>query len=180
MTGIVPTNAYPCLPSPSSPQTPAFIVIGANGDTLYAKLMHAIGRADLIGPAYAHNQHRVQRQVEIEDAISAWTRTYTVEDAESVMRDAGVPVGRVNSVREVMESEQVRARGAVEDVWVGKEGEEGWNVKMPKVFPVLDGYDVSTRWAGPDLGEHTDEVLVSELGMEHADLQRLRKDGVIG
>ncbi|KZP28538.1 CoA-transferase family III [Athelia psychrophila] len=184
VTGIVPTS--PDAPSPDAPQPPAFIVIGANGDTLYAKLMHAIGRGDLVGPAYAHNQHRVQHQAQIEAAISAWTRAHTVADAERVMREAGVPVGRVNSVREVVACEQVRARGAVEDVWVGKdgegegEGEGGWNVKMPKVFPVLEGYDVRTRWAGPDLGAHTDEVLAGELGVGQAELQRLRKEGVIG
>ncbi|KAF7964717.1 hypothetical protein HWV62_3673, partial [Athelia sp. TMB] len=150
VTGIVPTNAYPCLPTapaPDTPAAPAFIVIGANGDTLYAKLMRAIGRADLVGPAYAHNQQRVQRQAEIEDAISGWTRKHTVEEAEGVMREAGVPVGRVNSVREVVQHEQVRARGGVEDVWVGArdgEGEEGegkggWSVKMPAVHPVLEG-----------------------------------------
>ncbi|KAF7976394.1 hypothetical protein HWV62_6781 [Athelia sp. TMB] len=193
VTGIVPTNAYPCLPTPAS-SSPAFIVIGANGDTLYAKLMRAIGRADLVGPAYAHNQQRVQNQTEIEDAISGWTRKHTVEEAEGVMRAAGVPVGRVNSVREVVAHAQVRARGGVEEVWVGardgggegrgeegegEEGKGGWSVKMPAVHPVLEGCGARTRWAGPDLGAHTDEVL-GALGVGRAELARLRGEGVIG
>lgn len=178
VTGIVPTNAYPCLPSPSAPTAPAYVVIGANGDTLYSRLMHAVERPDLIGPLYLHNQHRVERQAEIEEAISAWTSQRTVVEAERVMMEAGVPVGRVNSVKEIVEGEQTKARGAVEDVWVG--GEEGWNVKMPKVFPVLEGYDMKTRWAGPDLGQHTDEVLIENLGMNQSELAKLREDGIIG
>ena len=86
MTGIVPTNAYPCRPSPTSPTSPAYVVIGANADSLYARLMHAIGRPDLVGPAYAHNHHRVARQAEIEGAIAAWTRARTAVEAEDALR----------------------------------------------------------------------------------------------
>jgi len=126
---------------------------------------------------YLHNTHRVERQAEIEEAISAWTSKRTVEEVETIMLNAKVPVGRVNSVKEIVEGVQVKARGAVEDVWVG--GAEGWNVKMPKVFPVLEGCEIKTRWAGPDLGQHTDEVLVGYLGLDEGELPKLRERGVI-
>lgn len=140
--------------------------------------MRAIGREDLIGPDYAHNHHRVARQKEIEAAISEWTGSRSAEEVFAVLEKAGVPVGRVLSVREIIDHEQVKARGAVEDVWVGEE-ENGWNVKMPRVFPTLGGSDGKTRWAGPDLGAHTDEVLTQELGIAPGELARLRQDGVI-
>ncbi|KAF9234830.1 CoA-transferase family III [Melanogaster broomeanus] len=170
VTGIVPTNAYPCLPSPSTPSSPTYIIIGANADTLYARLMR---------PLYAQNHHRVARQAEIEEAISSWTSVRPAEEVLAVLEKAGVPVGRVVGVKEIMENEQVKARGAVEDVWVGKE-DNGWNVKMPGVFPRLEGSEVKTRWAGPDLGEHTDDVLINELGLDANELARLRRDGIIG
>ncbi|KIJ11924.1 hypothetical protein PAXINDRAFT_171540 [Paxillus involutus ATCC 200175] len=179
VTGIVPTNAYPCLPSPSTPSCPTYIIIGANGDTLYARLMRAMGREDLIGPLYAQNHHRVTRQAEIEDAISSWTSVRPAEEVLAVLDKAGVPVGRVVGVKDIVENEQVKARGAVEDVWVGKE-DGGWNVKMPGVFPILEGSEAKTRWAGPNLGEHTDEVLINELGLDVNELARLRRDGIIG
>ena len=121
----------------------------------------------------------MERQAEIEDAISVWTKERTVEDVEKVMMDAGVPVGRVNSVKEIMEIEHLKARGAVEDVWVDGEG-AGWNVKMPRVFPKIEGWESDTRWAGPDLGEHTKEVLVEELGMDEEEYTKLKLDGIIG
>ncbi|KAG1788666.1 CoA-transferase family III domain-containing protein [Suillus plorans] len=178
VTGIVPTNAYPCLPLPSTPTSPTYIIIGANGDTLYARLMHAIGREDLIGASYAQNHHRVARQGEIEEAISAWTSQRQVEEVLTVLEGAGIPVGRVVGVKEIVEGEQVKARGAVEDVEVGGDG-GGWKVKMPRVFPVLEGCDTKTRWAGPDLGAHTDEIL-GELGLNVEGIIRLREKGVIG
>lgn len=178
VTGIVPTNAYPCLPLSSTPTSPTYIIIGANGDTLYARLMRAIGREDLIGASYAHNHHRVARQGEIEEAISAWTSQRHVEEVLTILEGAGIPVGRVVGVKEIVEGEQVKARGAVEDVEVGKEG-EGWKVKMPRVFPLLEGCNTKTRWAGPDLGAHTEEIL-GELGLNVESIIRLREEGVIG
>ncbi|KAI6163321.1 CoA-transferase family III domain-containing protein [Pisolithus thermaeus] len=179
VTGIVPTNAYPCLPSPSTAGLPTYIIIGANGDTLYARLMRAIGREDLTGPLYAHNHHRVARQAEIEAAITEWTSSRSAEDVYKLLEAAGVPVGRVLSVREIVKHEQVKARDAVEDVWVQKE-DGGWNVKMPRVFPILQGSDAKTKWAGPDLGAHTDEVMKEDLGLDSDEVVRLRQDGVIG
>jgi crotonobetainyl-CoA:carnitine CoA-transferase CaiB-like acyl-CoA transferase len=190
VTGIVPTNAYPCLPDPTT-GTPTYVVIGGNGDTIYNRLMHAISRSDLTGPAYERNQHRVINQTIIEDAISAWTKERTVDQVIERMNEAGVPVGRVVSVKEVVENEQFIARGAVRDVWVdassgGKNGEKkgggkgGWNVKMQGTFPVIDGVSSRPKWAGPDLGLHTDEILMNELGMGVEELDKLRAGGIIG
>ncbi|KAJ7137498.1 CoA-transferase family III domain-containing protein [Mycena crocata] len=210
VTGIVPTNAYPCLPSPAAPSTPVFIVIGANGDAIYGRLMALIGAPHLATPEYEQNHNRVAHRAEIEEAISAWTRARSAEEVEERMRGAGVPVGRVVSVREIVGGEQMRARGAVQDVWVPGPGArralenanadasksdgttssskataedageaEGWHVKMPGTFPVLDGIDPKPRWAGPDLGAHTEEVLVGDFGLSKEEMGRLRAEGVV-
>ncbi|KAI0785752.1 CoA-transferase family III [Abortiporus biennis] len=179
VTGIVPTNAYPCKPFPSTPHKPAFVVIGANADSIYNRMMKAIGRDDLTGPNYAQNHHRVKRQREIEEAISEWTAQRTAEEVENVLRDVGVPVGQVLSVKEIVENPHVEAREIVEDVWVGSK-ENGWNVKMPKVTPVLERCEAKTRWAGPDLGQHNREVLVDELGLSEQEFEDYQRKGVIG
>lgn len=168
VTGIVPTNAYPCLPSPEAPHTPSYVVIGANADSMYIRMMVAIGREDLTGPQYAQNHHRVEHQTEIEDAISAWTRSRTAQEVEDVLRAVSVPCGRVFSVKEIVENPHTEARGLVEEVWVGDE-EEGWSIKMSKAVPVLEDCETKTRWAGPNLGEHNREVLVEELGLSEAE-----------
>ncbi|KAJ7031072.1 CoA-transferase family III [Mycena alexandri] len=193
VTGIVPTNAYPCLPDPSAPSTPVYIVIGANGDSIYVRLMGLIGAPHLAGPAYAQNHQRVAHREQIEDAIAAWTRVRSAGEVEARLAEARVPVGRVVSVREIVDGEQVRARGAVQDVWVPRRGEKGkdadaagdggdaggWHVKMQGTFPLLDGCDPRPRWAGPDLGAHTDEVLMGELGLNAEEIARLREEGIV-
>lgn len=181
VTGIVPTNAYPCLPDSPTGSAPTYIIIGANGDTLYNRLMTAINRTDLIGPSYQHNMHRVARQAEIEEAISAWTSQRSGAEVIEAMNKASIPVGRVVNVQGVVEGEQIQARGAVRDVWVnGSRGKEGWGVKMQGTFPLIDGVDPQPKWAGPDLGKHTEDVLMDDLGYSAEEVEQLRKDGVIG
>ncbi len=172
ITGIVPTNAYP------TSEASAFIVIGANADNMYNRLMKAIDRPDLIGSAFAHNPQRVEQQAVIEDAIAAWTRRHTPDEVCAVMDEASVPVGRINNVKDIMENEHVRARGMIETVRVDKGDGEGWDVEMSRVFPRLDG-GVPTRWAGPDLGQHNEEVFTGILGLSLDDLARLAEGGVI-
>jgi crotonobetainyl-CoA:carnitine CoA-transferase CaiB-like acyl-CoA transferase len=175
VTGIVPTNAYPCRADSPSQSTPEYVVIGGNGDTIYTRLMTVIDRPDLTGPDYQHNQHRVARQEEIELAISNWTSRHTAEEVIDAMNKAGVPVGRVQSVKEVIENEQVISRGAVRDVPVKE-----WNVKMQGTFPFLDGVDAQPTWAGPDLGYHTNQVLSEDLELTGEEINQLRMDGIIG
>lgn len=106
----------------------------------------------------------------------------TVDEVVSTIQMAGVPVGRVNSIKEVMGGDQAKSRGAVEDVCVpGRPGEQGWNVKMPRVFPILKGCEeeAQTRWAGPNLGAHTNEVLHT-LEMSDQEIRKLKADGIVG
>lgn len=195
VTGIVPTGAYPCAPSAPSTSAdadaqPEYVIIGANADSMYERLMQAMDRADLTGPEFANNQHRVKRRAEIEDAIVAWTRRRTREEVLRALEQVGVPAGRVATVRDIVANEQVRERGAVEDVWVpgqvpskatnGDEECGGWMVKMPGVAPRLEGVQARTRWAGPDLGVHNREILCGELGLSREELNALVENGIVG
>jgi len=94
-------------PSPSAPDTPVYVIVGANADSMYERLMRTIGRPDLVGTAYKHNNHRVERQVEIEEAISSWKRSGVQKRYWRLAGD-GVPVGRVVSVREIMDGSRSR------------------------------------------------------------------------
>lgn len=180
VTGIVPTNAYPTAESSS------YVIIGANGDSIYERLMDAIDRPDLIGPAYAHNQERVARQTEIEDAISAWTKARSPEEVCRVMDEARVPVGRIMNVKDIMSNEHVTARGMIERIHVpsrgatseGEDGADGWDLEVSRVAPRLE-QEAPTRWAGPDLGHHTQEVLAEVLNFSSRKLNELRSNGII-
>ncbi|CAO3673530.1 unnamed protein product [Rhizopus stolonifer] len=174
LTGIVPTNTYPC-------QDGKHVIIGGNGDSIYVRLMNAIGRPDLTGDDYKTNMERVKEQQVIDGAISDWTSKHTADEIIDVLEKASVPAGKIYDAKDMVEDEHINARGMIEDVTVGTQEEgRGWNLKIPGMSPVLETTPGGTKWSGPDLGAHTDQVLKELLSLSEKQLQEYNQAGVTG
>ena len=168
LPGIVPSNTYTCGDGES-------IVIAGNGDAIFKRLMLAIGRIDMAGDAgLARNDGRVPRTAEIDAAIQAWCNGQTIDGALATLQAADVPAGKIYSVRDMMSDPQFLARGMFEQ----HQFADGTPVKLPAVTPKLSATPGGTRWLGPALGEHTDEVLQA-LGYTSDEVAIFRRDGVI-
>jgi crotonobetainyl-CoA:carnitine CoA-transferase CaiB-like acyl-CoA transferase len=151
------------------------IVIAGNGDAIFKRLMLAMGRIDMAGdPQLARNDGRVPRSAEIDDAIQAWCATQTIDGALAILKAADVPAGKIYSVRDMMTDPQFLAR----DMFEQHQFEDGTPVKMPAITPKLSATPGATRWLGPKLGEHTDEIL-REMGLDEERIAELRRDGVL-
>lgn len=167
LTGIVPTNTYRCADG-------KFVVIGANGDSLFVRLMEKAGRPDMAGdPRFANNAGRVEHEREIDEAISAWTAANTAADVLAELEEAVVPAGPIYSVRDMCEDEHYRARGMIETV----ELQNGRTLDMPGMSPLLSSTPGSTEWSGPHLGEHNREIFGELVSQE--EYRILVEDGVI-
>jgi formyl-CoA transferase len=168
LPGIVPSNTYSC-------ENDAAIVVAGNGDAIFKRLMHAIGRPDLAeDPALARNEGRVRRTQEIDDAIQAWCGERSIDEALSILQAADVPASRIYSVADMVEDAQFAARNMIEQQQLA----DGTPLKVPAVVPKLSATPGGTAWLGPRLGEHTDEILM-RLGHDQAAIDALRRDGVI-
>jgi len=168
LTGIVPSNTYPTADG-------RHIVIGGNGDSIFKRLMRAIGRADLADdPSLASNAGRASRAKELDEAISAWTSRHVLDDALAAMADAEVPSGKIYSAADMADDPQFAAREMIERVQLP----DGTPLAVPAVVPKLSETPGGTRWLGPGLGEHTDQVL-AELGYTADQIGQLRSDRVI-
>ncbi|MES3023866.1 MAG: CaiB/BaiF CoA-transferase family protein [Pseudomonadota bacterium] len=168
LPGIVPSNTY--LTGDG-----VHIVIAGNGDAIFKRLMLAMGRIDMAGDAQlARNDGRVARTDEIDAAIQAWCDTQTIASALETLRAADVPVGKIYSVRDMMSDPQFLAR----DMFEQHQFADGTPVKMPAVTPKLSATPGGTRWLGPTLGQHTDEVL-EELGYTADEIAAMRREGVL-
>ncbi|MEK6365679.1 MAG: CaiB/BaiF CoA-transferase family protein [Burkholderia gladioli] len=167
LPGIVPSNTYACADGS--------IVIGGNSDPIFKRLMKAIERADLADdPALAHNDGRVPRTREIDEAIAAWLAPRTIEAALVVLNAADVPAGRIYSVADMFSDPQFVARQMIQRFRLP----DGQEIPLPNITPKLSDTPGDTRWLGPALGEHTDEVL-GGLGYEAAAIAALRERRVI-
>jgi crotonobetainyl-CoA:carnitine CoA-transferase CaiB-like acyl-CoA transferase len=168
LTGIVPTNTYLCADG-------KYVVIGGNGDSIYQRLMRAIGRPEMAeDPRFSSNARRVENEKEIDAAISAWTGALGAEAVLAALRGAGVPNGPIYNVADMMADPHFKARGMFESVEVG-----GKPLKIPAIPPLLGETPGRTDAPGPALGAHTDEVLESLLGLGAADRAELRAAGAI-
>jgi len=169
LTGIVPSGTYPCADG-------AYIVIGANGDSIFLRFMTAIEREDLAeDPRLASNEGRSQNVDEIDAAISAWTKQRNSLDALKILSEADVPSGPIYSAAEMLSDPHYQARGVLEETDL----REGDRVRLPRMAPRLAGTPGGMRWIGPALGEHNIEVYRDWLGYPAAELERLAKAGVI-
>jgi formyl-CoA transferase len=168
LPGIVPSNTYACADG-------AAIVVAGNGDAIFKRLMTAIGRDDLAGdPALARNEGRVKRVDAIDGAIQEWCSRHPIDDAVALLTAADVPVSRIYSVADMFSDAQFQARAMIEQAVLP----DGTPMKVPAIVPKLSATPGETRWLGPRLGEHTDEVLRT-LGYDAAAIEALRADGVI-
>ncbi len=168
LPGIVPSNTYPTRDG-------GFVIIGANNDAIFKRLMNAIGRADLANDAsLATNAGRVPRTAELDAAIETWTRAGDLATLLAALDAADVPSGRVYDAEDIVNDLHYRARGMLEQ-WKLPDGRP---MQIPGVVPKLSATPGGTRWLGPRLGEHTDAVL-GTLGLGTAEIEALRQRGVI-
>jgi len=167
LPGIVPSNTYHC--------SDGSIVIGGNSDPIFKRLMQAIERPDLADDeTLAHNDGRVARTAEIDAAIGHWLSGRTLDQALAVLNAAEVPAGRIFSVADMFADPQFLARDMIQRFKMPG----GQPIDLPAVTPKLSATPGGTRWLGPELGQHTDEVLLS-LGYAPQDIVRLRAESVV-
>ncbi len=149
LPGIAPSNAYACAGG-------AYVLVAGNGDSIFRRLMGAIGRGDLAADAdLARNDGRVLRVAEIDAAIGNWTSTRPIDEVIGTLEAAGVPVGRIYSVADIAADPQYRAR----DMIVQTHDVDGRPLKVPGIVPKLMDTPGRLRTPAPRLGQHTTSVL---------------------
>jgi crotonobetainyl-CoA:carnitine CoA-transferase CaiB-like acyl-CoA transferase len=168
ITGVVPTNTYPC-------RDDKYVIIGGNGDSIFRRLMTAAGRPDMADdPNLQDNAGRLEHQEMVDGAIADWTRTMGSAEVLTVLEEAQVPAGLIYSVVDMMDDPHFQARELFEEVDAG-----GQPLKLPAIIPKLSKTPGRTEWAGPAVGEHTKEVLGEVLGLSDDEIDALSEKGII-
>jgi formyl-CoA transferase len=168
LPGIAPSNLYPCADG-------AYVLIAGNADSLYRRLMSAIGREDLRDdPALARNDGRAAQMQRIDGAIAQWTRARTQSEVLAAMETAEVPAGRIYTAADIAADPHYLARGMIEKITAA----DGEPLKVPGIIPKLSRTPGAIRTQAPKLGEHTDEVL-HDIGYSEAEIARLREAHII-
>ncbi len=168
VTGIVPTNTYRCKDG-------KYVIIGGNGDSIFVRLMKAIGRNDLAeDPRLATNQGRVEHEAEIDKVLSDWASSMDSPQVLEILEQARVPSGPIYNVEDMFADPHYQARGLFEPVKINDE-----TLNIPAIVPKMQGTPGSTEWPGPDIGSHTEEVCSELLSLSPEQIEACREEGVI-
>jgi len=173
MPGIAPSNTYPCAAG-------EWVVIGANADSIYPRLMLAIDRADLAhDPRFADNRGRAAHSDLLDAAISDWTSTRSVDEVMTVLVPASIPAGPIYSAADLVADPQFKERGMLLEMDVEIDDGVAEPVLFPGIVPRMQHMPGSVKWLGPELGEHTDEILTELLKLSPSEILDLRTGEVV-
>ncbi|MDE2617225.1 MAG: CoA transferase [Burkholderiales bacterium] len=168
MPGIAPTNAYRCSDG-------GYALIAGNGDSIFKRLMHCIGRDDLANdPALADNAGRVARVQELDAAIGKWAAAMAVDAVLAALDAAQVPAGKIYTVADIAADPHYAARGMLQTVTM----EDGSALTVPGVVPKLSATPGGQWRLAPALGQDSEAVL-REVGLTEAQIAALKVRGVI-
>jgi formyl-CoA transferase len=168
LPGIAPSNAYRC-------QDDGYVLIAGNGDSIFKRLMHTMGRDDLGNdPALVDNAGRVAQIQKIDAAIGEWTAQLSVEQVLAALDQAAVPAGRIYTVADIAADPHYQAREMIQQVTM----DDGTQLSVPGIIPKLSRTPGSHRRNAPSIGQDTDAVLL-EIGLTAAQIEALKSKGIV-
>ena len=168
LPGVAPSNVYPCADGD--------ILIGANQNSVFARLAEAMGRPELAKDArYATHIARGENQEELDNLISDWTRPQPSAEVLDLMEAHGVPAGKIYKAPDMLADPHFAAREALVKV----AHPEFANLVMQNVFPKLSETPGKVNWPGQPMGAHNHEIYNELLGLSDDDIRGLQGEGVI-
>ncbi|PBC39661.1 carnitine dehydratase [Rhodococcus sp. ACS1] len=163
---VVPYNAFRA--------SDGWITLLAPTQAHWGRLCELIGDPDLGDERFADMAGRCANDVEVDALIERWTQQRPKDDLVKVLQAARIPCAPVVTLPELLEDPHVRERGIIRRM-TDERGE--WTTLGSPIL-LSDSPIVEPVRAG-GLGEHTDEVLTSLLGMSADEVGKLREDGVL-
>lgn len=168
LPGIAPSNIYPTQDGE--------VLIGANQDTIFARLCDAMGQPALAKDArFATHEARGERQAELDELIAAWTRPQSSADVLARMEARGVPAGKIFKAPDMLEDPHFAAREALLKV----PHPRFRNLVMQNVFPKLTATPGKVNFPGQPLGASNHMVYRDLLGLSDEEQAGLRSEGII-
>src|SRR5579862_256450 len=167
-----PSDLYPC--KPGGPNDWIYVFNSHNNPEHWRRTAKIMGRPELADdPEYLDRDKRLTHADEINAIVTAWTQAHTKQEAMQILGGAGIPAGAVFDTGDLLAEPSFEARGIIQT----QEHPNG-KLRMP-TFPVrFDGKPPKIK-PSPLLGEHTQEVFGSWLGMSAGDVAGLKDEGVV-
>lgn len=153
-----------------------WVVLVCSTDRTWEYLTTAMGDEGLREkPHFKTMKDRVEHDGELDDIVRSWIRTHNYKDLKIISDREGVPVSLVYDAEDIFNDPQYKARNNIVEVPYTPLG----TIKIPGIVPVFSETPGEIKWAGPELGEHNEEVYGAWLHKTPEELKKLREEGII-
>ncbi|NMC31529.1 MAG: CoA transferase [Veillonellaceae bacterium] len=153
-----------------------WVVLVCSTDRTYEYLTRAMKRPDLLtDPMFCSMKNRVANDAAMNAIVSDWIASLNYAELKKIVDEAGVPVNLVYSIADIFADPHYAARANIVEVPYSPMG----TIKMPGIVPKFSETPGEIKWAGPELGAHNAEVYQGLLGLDPAQLEELKTEGVI-
>jgi CoA:oxalate CoA-transferase len=154
-----------------------YLVLGAVEDNHFSNLREMMGNPPwMAGDQWLNMNYRTHHMMDIAPQMDAWMEQHNKKEVSEKLASRGVPIGPINSIKDVMENKQYAFRQyftEVEHPVAGKYKYAGWPYQMPASPPKM-------QRPAPVLGEHNEEITSRVLNYSQEDYRKLKKSGAFG
>ncbi|HEX6763436.1 MAG TPA: CoA transferase [Gaiellaceae bacterium] len=170
LKGVAPSNIF-------KSRDGSWVVIAANQDNVFRRLCEAMGVPELADDArFSTHLARGENQEEIEGIVADWAAQHDGREIDAVLNEHGVVCGPINTIADIFEDPQFRAR----EMLVEHEDPEFGTYVGPGIVPKFSATPGEVRWSATwEEGSHNHEVYCDLLGLSESELEGLRKAGIV-
>jgi crotonobetainyl-CoA:carnitine CoA-transferase CaiB-like acyl-CoA transferase len=142
-----------------------YLVINATTQRVFERLCEAMGQPGLVADVrFTPRANLLKNHEAIEAIIGEWCGHHTLAEAQRILDEFGVPASKVYSTGDIVGDPHYHDREQV----ISVDNPEGGHGLQPGVVPRLTGTPGSVKGRAPKLGEHNQEILGGELGLDAA------------
>jgi succinyl-CoA:(S)-malate CoA-transferase subunit B len=166
---VVPHSHYPTKDG-------RWIAIACTSDKIFERLAVAMGRPELAAAdRWGTIAARERDRAVVDETVAAWTQQFSRTDLMAKCEAEQVPCGPVYAIDEIFEDPHYAERNNILHMTDPRAGA----LAVPNLVPRLSHTPGKVNWLGPALGAHNDEIYRGLLGLDAAEIERLRADGVV-
>lgn len=153
------------------------VIIAVGNDGQFARLCDALGEENLKSdPEFATIEARVNNRSLLDKVLEKILKDWTRDGIIAKLVQAGVPCGPINEIDDVFADPHIVHREIVHTL----ERNDGTRISVTGYPVKMSATPATYRCAPPPLGADTDTVLREELGLSDAEVEDLKRAGVVG
>lgn len=153
-----------------------WIVLVTSSDRTFERLAEAMNRKDMLeDKRFYTNKVRLENFDLTNGIVSDFVKTFNRDELQSLLDSYGVPISPINSIEDIFKNPQFESRENIVEIEHPRLG----SIKMPGIVPKFSETPGMIRNVGPDLSEHTDQILKDLIGLSESEIIELKNKKIV-